>query len=57
MCECSVTASPLIIDTSLLFYVLLAVHLSIILAIYQLNAQILVYNQFIIFLYVFWSTL
>ena len=35
------------------FYVLLTVHLSIILVIDQLNAHILVFNKFIIFLYIF----
>jgi len=46
-------------DIKLVFYsstnfdVLLTVHLSIILAIDQLNAQILFYNKFIIFLYMF----
>jgi len=37
----------------ILFYVLLTEHLSIILAIDQLNAQILFYNRFIIFLCMF----
>ena len=35
------------------FYVLLTVHLSIILVINQINAQILFYNKFIICLYMF----
>ena len=35
------------------FYVLLTVHLSVILVIDQINAQILVYNKFIIRLYMF----
>jgi len=35
------------------FDVLLTVHLSIILVINQLNAQILFYNKFIIYLYMF----
>ena len=37
------------------FDVLLTLHLSIILLTDQLNAQILFYNNFIIFLYMFWA--
>jgi len=39
------------------FDILLTMHLSMILAINQLKAQILFYNKLIIFLYMFWALL
>jgi len=54
MSDISITVILYRSETMILnFDVLLTVHLSIILATDQLNAQILVYNKFITFLYMF----